>query len=31
VIVREYLDALDGAALGAASEVKPKFVSRSIR
>ncbi|MET3355539.1 UNVERIFIED_ORG: transposase [Xanthobacter viscosus] len=29
--VREYLDTLDEAAWGAASEVKPKFVSRSIR
>jgi transposase len=27
--VREYLDALDHAAWGAASEVKPKFISRS--
>jgi transposase len=27
--VREYLDTLDDAAWGAASEVKPKFVSRS--
>jgi len=27
--VREYLDTLDAAAWGAASEVKPKFVSRS--
>ena len=27
--VREYLDTLDEAAWGAASEVKPKFVSRS--
>jgi hypothetical protein len=28
--VREYLDTLDDAAWGAASEVAPKFVSRSI-
>jgi hypothetical protein len=27
--VQEYLDTLDDAAWGAASEVKPKFVSRS--
>jgi hypothetical protein len=27
--VREYLDTLDEAGSGAASEVKPKFVSRS--
>jgi hypothetical protein len=27
--VREYLDTLDEAAWGAASEAKPKFVSRS--
>ena len=27
--VREYLDTLDEAAWGAASEVKPKFISRS--
>ena len=27
--VREYLDTLDDAAWGAASEVKPKFISRS--
>src|SRR5579864_2519706 len=27
--VREYLDTLDGAAWGAASEVKPKFISKS--
>jgi hypothetical protein len=27
--VQEYLDTLDAAAWGAASEVKPKFISRS--
>ena len=27
--VREYLDALDDAAFGAASQVEPKFISRS--